>query len=155
MRVRPKIGDVIEIRTSKGLAYALYTHRHPMMGPLLRVLEGEYAERPPDLSEVVSKGVRFSTFFPLGAAVRRDLVSIAGNVPVPEELKEFPTFRAAGLENPKTGKVDVWWLWDGEREWKVGKLTREQRKLPIQSIVNDTMLIHWIGSGWRPETDRR
>jgi len=40
---RVKIGDIIEIPTSKGLAYAQYTHNHkqrPHFGALIRVLDG-------------------------------------------------------------------------------------------------------------------
>jgi hypothetical protein len=39
-RVRPQLGDVIEIETSQGLAYAQYTHEHrepPRYGSLLRI----------------------------------------------------------------------------------------------------------------------
>jgi hypothetical protein len=68
------------------------------------------------------------------------------NVSVPHSLREFPIFRC-GLENPATGKVDEPWLWDGEREWRAGTLTDEQKKFPIRQIVNDTMLITMIEKG--------
>lgn len=65
---RPKIGDVIEIPTPRGLAYAQYTHKHPMYGALLRVLRGIYTKRPADFSEVVKQEEHFKAFFPLKAA---------------------------------------------------------------------------------------
>jgi hypothetical protein len=142
-----KIGDVIEIKTTKGLAYALYTHKHKQYGALLRVFRQTYASRPSDLPEVVADSVMFSCFFPLSAAVDQDIVSIVGNVEVPNVLTPFPTFRA-GVVDPKTQKVAVWWLWDGENEWKIGDLTQEQRKLPIRGVWNDTLLVERIEAGW-------
>jgi hypothetical protein len=44
--LRAKLGDVLEIETTKGLAYFQYTHQHPVYGGLIRVLPGLYAERP-------------------------------------------------------------------------------------------------------------
>ena len=52
-RQRPKIGDVIEIATPKGFAYAQFTHDHPMRGEVLRILPGLYASRPADLAALV------------------------------------------------------------------------------------------------------
>ena len=34
---RLKIGDIVEIKTGKGLVYAQYTHKHQQYGALLRV----------------------------------------------------------------------------------------------------------------------
>jgi hypothetical protein len=45
-RKRPEIGDIIEIKTPKGLAYAQYTHRDALYGNLLRVLPGLYERQP-------------------------------------------------------------------------------------------------------------
>ena len=95
----------------------------------------------------------FSTFFPLGAAVNRCIVSVVGNATIPEKQKPFPLFRN-GVVDPKTKKVETWWLWDGEKEWCIGKLTKEQRRLPLNEVWNDTLLVERIESGWTPETDQ-
>jgi len=156
MRVR--IGDIVEIRTAKGLAYALYTHRYaepPKYGALLRVFDRLYPSRPGNIAEIILNPVKFSTFFPLGAAVSRGIVAIAGNVPVPDHLSVFPIFRAAGFINPKTKRVENWWLWDGNKSWPVGDLKPEQRQLPIRAVWNHTMLVQRIESGWSPEKDLR
>jgi hypothetical protein len=61
-RVRPQIGDVIEIPTPRELAYAQYTQEHrepPRHGSLLRVLPGLYGRRPDDLRTLVEQE-RFS-----------------------------------------------------------------------------------------------
>ena len=146
-----KIGDVIEIMTGKGYAYAQYTHKHPQYGALLRVFRGLYASRPDRLEDILKHEIQFSTFFPLKAAVNRGITSVVANHPVDRLLQEFPLFRA-GVVDPTTGKVAVWWLWDGQNEEKVGTLTNEQRKLPIRGVWNDTLLIERIESGWTPET---
>ena len=70
-------------------------------------------------------------------------------------LQSFPLFRAAGIPDSRTWKVDTWWLWDGEKEWRVGAITEEQRKLPIRGIVNHEALVSYIERDWTPEADRR
>jgi hypothetical protein len=146
------IGDVIEIRTTKGLAYAQYTHKHKQYGALLRVFNRIYLEQPTDLKSLIIEEEAFQCFFPLSAALNLKLVRVVTNISVPEKNKKFPTFRA-GIVDPATKKVAVWWLWDGEKEWRIGELDKEQKKLPIRGIWNDTLLIERIDSGWTPETD--
>ena len=153
--MKTRFGDVVEIETKKGLAYALYTHRHvqrPVYGALIRIFDHLYLSRPENISDVARNPVRFNTFFPLQAAVNRGLVKIIGNIPVPRGLEAFPMFRS-GLIDRRTKKVANWSLWDGEKYFKVGKLSDEQRKLSTLGVCNDTFLINRIESGWRPETD--
>jgi hypothetical protein len=71
---RTRIGDVVEIPTAKGLAYAQYTHYHKdpsEFGELIRVLQGFYEKRPSreELEEIVKKPHRFVIFFPIKYAV--------------------------------------------------------------------------------------
>lgn len=151
-RKRPKIGDVIEIETPKGLAYAQYIHKHdkpPKYGALMRVLPGLYKSRPSEFAKLVHQPERFFVFFPLGAAVSRGIVQIVASEDVPVWAHRFPLMRMAGGRD-RSGRVLNWWLWDGEREWKVEKLTEEQRNLSIAQVWNDTMLIERIAEGWSP-----
>src|SRR5205085_10467885 len=96
-RVRPRLGDVIEIETPKGLAYAQYTHEHrdpPRYGSLLRILPGIYSQRPSDFAALVAEEERFSVFFPLGAALRRRIVfRIVADEAIPAGKSGFSTFR--------------------------------------------------------------
>jgi len=147
-----KLGDVVEIKTGKGLNYAQYAHRHKQYGALLRVFDNSYDTRPSDFGELIKSKLRFMCFFPLSTAVDQGIVSIIDNVALPLEAEKFPTFRA-GIVDPATRKVVVWWLWDGKNERRVGELTAEQRKLSIRGVWNDTLLIERIESGWTPETD--
>ena len=65
MARRIKIGDIIEIKTDKGLVYAQYTHKNSLMGNLIRVFTGFYKERPISFEGIVNGDIRFMTFFPL------------------------------------------------------------------------------------------
>lgn len=151
---RPKIGDILEIPTAKGLAYAQYTHQHPQFGALIRVFDAFFDTRPSDFSKLADGQVRFSTFFPLAAAVKRSIFATVGHEGISPENKPFPIFRD-GIADPKTKKVAVWWLWDGTKERKIGSLTPEQRQLPIRSVWNDTMLVKRIETGWTSSNDER
>src|SRR3954471_5448970 len=110
-----QIGSIIEIQTAKGLAYAQYTHQHPTHGGLIRVFDPLFTNPPSDFSQVADGPVRFSTFFPLRAAVSRNTFKVVGHERIAPGNREFPIFRG-GNADPKTKKVAVWWFWDGERE---------------------------------------
>ena len=146
MSKRPKIGDIVEIPLpDSGTGYAQYTHKHKQYGALLRVLD--VREKVDDIAELSNVPLQFTTFFPLGAAVNREIVRIVGNLQIKDELKKFPVFRA-GVPN-QSGVVETWWLWDGENEERIGKLTREQMEFPIRGVINDSLLIERICSGWQ------
>jgi len=149
---KPEIGDLIEIKTNIGLAYAQYTHYHEVYGALIRVFNRIYRDRPEFMRAITNDRIRFSVFFPLKAALKKKIVEIVGHEAVKEDLREFPLFRA-GVVDPSTQKVAVWWLWDGEKEWKIGQLDANQSKLPIRGVWNDTLLIQRIEAGWTPEND--
>lgn len=147
-----KIGDVVEVKTSRGFSYLHYTHKHRQYGALLRAFAGFHDTRPSALPELMARPAAFQCFFPLRAALDQGIVSVVGNVELSASEKNFPTFRA-GVMNPATRKVDVWWLWNGQEEWKVGDLTAEQRRLSIRGVWNDTLLRDRLESEWWPETD--
>lgn len=150
MPKRVKIGDVVEIVTQRGFAYAHYSHKHPRFGALLRVFRGIHSVRPTNLAAIILEEPQFLVFFPLGAAVNRQIVFVVGNLPLPQHAQLFPMFRS-GIADPVTKKVNVWWLWDGKKEWRVGTLTAAQQKLSMRHIVNDTELIDRIVRGYNPE----
>jgi hypothetical protein len=155
-RVRPRIGDVIEIPTPEGLGYAHYTHKHdqpPRWGALLRVLPGLYEKRPASFAVLVEQTPQFSIFFPLGAACNRRLVRIVANEVVAPRNRAFPIFRNAHRD--RSGKrVPPWFLWDGSKEWRVKELTAEQiREYPPLAVCNDTALVWRITTRWTHEQD--
>jgi hypothetical protein len=153
MAARTQVGDVLELQTPRGLAYAQYTHRNAKFGSLIRVLPGFYADRPVDLATLVSGPSTFVVFYPVRAAVSKGVATVVARVPVPQHASEFPLFRS-GTPDPFSGKVNNWWLWDGEQSWPVGALSPDQRRLPIRMIVNHTGLIELIATEWTPEKDK-
>ncbi len=146
MSKRPMIGDIIEIPLpDNGFGYAQFTHKHITYGALLRVFNQK--EKVSELSKLENTELLFTTFFPLGAAVNRGIVSIVGKLPIRGVFQKFPIFRA-GVTNLR-GEIDDWWLWDGENEKRVGKLSTEQMKYPIRGVINDTLLVERICLGWK------
>ncbi len=146
---RLKIGDVYEIRTPKGFAYMQLTHMHrepPVLGDLVRVMPGFYSERPSDLESIIQNEERFRTFIPINATIKIGLAEFVRTIPVPESKRPFPHFR---LRADILGERASWWIWDGEKDSKVGRtLTEEQRQLPICSTWNGVLLVERIVSGW-------
>lgn len=142
-RSGPQIGDVIEIDTPRGRGYLQLTHRHRQEGDLVRGLPGTYEEQPP-LAELVARDELFLTFFPLEAALRRGLVRVVGNEPVPRRNRSFPKFLTEGAIDA-SGTVRNWWLWDGRKERFLGEeLPPEYADLPTRQIVNDAVLREWL-----------
>ena len=152
MAKRIKIGDIIEVSTAKGFAYAQFTHKDTQWGSLLRVLPGFFADRPTAFQDLARQDAVFVSFFPLQAAIKRKIVQVVANCPVPSDVAQFPLFRAPGWTD-KSGKVLDWWLWDGEKSWQIGQLTENQKRLPIKEVINDTLLIERIENGWSPVKD--
>ena len=68
---------------------------------------------------------------------------------VPERCKPFPLFKSGNID-PSTGKISVWWLWDGEKDWKIGPLPKEHYDLPMEMIFGYKSLIQRIEEGWMP-----
>lgn len=149
---RIKIGDVIEIQTTKGYFYAQYTHKDPTYGALIQVNRNPFRERPRDIEDAVLDEVGIVTFFPLSLAIHRNIFARIGNVPVPDGRQEFPVFRICGGID-RNGKVKQWKFWDGQNTWPdqwLTELTDEEMELPIEGIWNDTLLIERLEAGWMP-----
>jgi hypothetical protein len=143
---RPTIGDVIEIETGSKLAYFQFTHKHQKYGALIRVFDGLHDSRPEDIIELVNSKVRFSTFFPLGAACNRGIVQIVDNVKIAAGNAEFPTFKTRAVGANKD--FGSWYLWDGEREWRKADLSEGELAFPNRGVVNDTTLVKRIREGY-------
>jgi hypothetical protein len=110
--------------------------------------------RPDDLGVLLAEQIQFETFFPLRAAKKKGIVAIAGSLEIPTALRKFPLFRERGGIS-RDGKVLNWWLWDGNEEWRIGELNEHQKTYPIRGIVNDTLLIDRIETGWKSTDEVR
>lgn len=124
------------------------------MGPLIRVFPDVHSLPPQDLNVLVQQETDFWIFFPVTESLKRGIISKVAHCSIPAHAQGMPLFRNGNID-PVTGKVDIWWLWDGEKSWKVGAITDEQRRLPILGAWNDVMLMKRIEEGWLPERDPR
>jgi hypothetical protein len=148
------VGLILEVPVTKGVRYALCTHLHKKYGSLVRIFDVVYRERPADCSSVVNEPLLFSCFLPLDIIIQEGILKVAGKVEIPKILSAFPIFRM-GVVDPATKKVKDWWLWDGEREWIVGKLSKQQMQYPIRGIWNDTLFLERAESAWTVSCDTR
>jgi len=132
MQKRPRIGDIIEIETPMGLAYVQYTQNDErLLGEMIRVLPGIYADRPKSLSQLARSKERFFTFVSLGVLVRRGDVTIVGNEPIPPYAGSIKTTRRLGAPDDRT---------------------EEEKALSISFGVMDLgYLINAICTAWLPE----
>ncbi len=146
--IRPKFGDVFEIPTSKGLAYALYTHETAKYGRLIWIFRKLHAERPKNLDAVVHGEVQFCTL--MAKTALSNFYERVGHVDIPEAMAKFPIFRSSYPKPNTDGSMRIYWFWDGEKEWRVDTpyLTSEQKKYPSRAIPNHAALISDIESGW-------
>jgi hypothetical protein len=147
MGKRVRIGDILEVGTSRGLGYIQVTHHHKQYGHLIRVLPGFRDARPNDFEALAALPTRFVTFIPAQAIVNQQIWPVVASEPVPSFAQGFPLFRAGAI-GPGGAKPSTWWLWDGTKEWRVGSLTADQRKYPLRGIWNDTLLIERMASDW-------
>jgi len=148
MAKKVKIGDLLQILTSQGVAYAQVTHKNPEFGYLIRVFSGFYDSKPKDFSAIASSPVQFSAFFVVQSAVNQGLLSVVGNVPVPESLQEFPTFRSRN-----GGPGGSIWLWNGNEAVRLKRdLSLEEQKFSTRGVISAPLLVERIESNYRAET---
>ncbi len=146
---RIKLGDVFEINTPKGKAYLHYIHKHEILGALIRVLSGLYANRPVDFDMLVSSKERYMIFFPLSAANNRNIVEWVSSYPV----NNFDMPRFMRNSHIIRGEFLGWHIVDTETLHRklVKNLTTEQKKLSPYGIWNDTLLIERLVDNWSLE----
>lgn len=152
MAKKIKLGDIFEIKTPKGLAYIQYTCSHDAYGQLIRVLPGIFDVRPVSFDQLSQAKELYFVFFPVKAAVFRNIITSVANEPIPYFAQQFPPMRTRGGID-SDGKVLNWWICDAKGRIIVDKLNEEQRHYSLMEIWNDTMLIECICSGWMPEKE--
>jgi hypothetical protein len=157
---KPKIGDIIEIETTAGLAYLQYTHEDRDMGALVRILPRLHSKRPADFEALAKEKELYFTFYTLDHAIRKKWVSVVSNQPVPEFAKPLPTMRHPGM-NDRFGKPEWWIILQAgtpltldflRKARKLPFLTRDQEKLSINSLWSHPSMVSRLTQGWTPET---
>lgn len=153
MAKRPDLGDVVEISTPKGFAYAQFIHDDARFGEMIRVLPGTFKTRPADLANLVAGPEKFIVFYAIRAAIRQRLVERVGPEPIPDRLRQVPPVLVAGA----TGRYDYtrtsFSVWDGERETHLRELRREHRTLPIAMSLGHPGLTNAIVNDWLPSDE--
>jgi hypothetical protein len=153
MSKRVAIGSILQIHTTKGYSYAQLTHKNQLCGYLFRVLPGFFLAPIKSYESVVRTKELYYTFVFREGLNERPVTELVGVEKVPVECQSFPLFRA-GTKDFRTGKVENWWLWDGEREWPIGELKGEQNNLPLREIWTSDILARRIEEGWMPSDEK-
>jgi hypothetical protein len=151
-RKRPRLGDVIEIGTEKGLGYFQYSSKDPDLGYLIRVLPGVFPHRVTEPSHLAANKELYFVFFPLGAAVTRGLVTIVANAPIPAGAAR-PNATKAALSIARGGRVLNWEILEDGKRRVVSELSDEERSFSPREIWNDTALAERIAKGWLPRDE--
>ena len=141
-----KPGFAFSLVCDLGFAVGLMTHYVRRTGHLVWIAEPIFDQEPSleDIEKIESW--RWPIFFPLGAAVRRQLVTELGLIPVPSSLQAFPTLRSGSRSMGWTAFTEV----NGERR-RLGPASNPS--IPIYKVVNDAALKEMIVSGWNPEQE--
>jgi hypothetical protein len=152
MAKRIKIGDVFQIVTINGIAYAQVTHKHERYGYLVRVFAGFHDKQVSDFAKVVSEKPLFSAFFLIQAAVNQGFFTVIANCDVSDANKIFPHFRSTSYG--KNGERGDWWIWNGTVDVRLFRpLTDEEKKYSIHSIISAPLLIERTQNQYRAEVD--
>lgn len=153
------IGDVLEVKTPSGLAYLQYTHEHPDMGALVRVLPGLYECRAKDFTDLAQQRELYFTFYTLMYALPKGETEVVSHQPVPDWAKRYPMMRHSN-GGDATGKSHSWTILRADTPLTVENLkkapryavlTPEQEKLSIDSLWSHPLLVKRLAQGWTPE----
>lgn len=137
-------GDVVEIETDQGLAYAQVTHRHSSYPTVVRALDGLHDSRPADLAALIAGATAFVTMIPLAAALRQAGATFdrVGQVKVPQAHRTFPIFRMPIRD--KAGEIVYWWLWDGRSLSFEVDLDQTQSVLPMREVMTGSRFLEML-----------
>ena len=134
-----KLGDIFEIKTTKGYAYLHFIYKDKETGDLVRVLHGLHSKRPIDFNDLASHQEQFMVFFPLSFANKKNIVEFVGSYPADEFEK--PKFMR--IEHFVRGEFIGWHIINTDT-WQrqlTQALSPEQKKLSPWGVWNDTLLI--------------
>jgi hypothetical protein len=94
----------------------------------------------------------YLAFYPASAALRKDMVTVTGHMPIPPDLS-WKKIRRAGARSFTDGRILSWIIDDDGNETVVKTLSNADRGLPIAATWSHDLMIMRILSGWRPEDE--
>lgn len=100
----------------------------------------------PDLSEIVNGEVEFYAHCVTKLGLKMDYWKSVGNI---SNIGNFDNvlFRSSG-DNPQTRVSQNWWIWKiNEEQRPVGKLTGENRKAEIGSVIPPDSIVYRMQTG--------
>lgn len=105
-------GDVVAIRTERGVRHVQVTHARAPHPDVIRAMRP--ATSGSELERIAAGRTAFVAMVELGRVLSAsaDACWRMGRAPVPAADQAFPTFRLAIRD--RTGAIVYWWRWDGE-----------------------------------------
>jgi hypothetical protein len=149
-RKRARIGDIIEIKTSKGYGYFQYVSKDATMGDLIRVLPGVHSKPLTHCHDLASATELYFVYFPLGAGIAKGLMRIVGSAPVPEGA-DRPARMKRPIGRARNGNVLSWAITENGKDRFASELSDDEQRLSLSVIWNDTLLAERIADGWTPQ----
>jgi hypothetical protein len=148
MPKKPKEGDIIEIPLLNGTkAYGWYLH-YSQMGPIIQVLSLISASAVTVDQILASKPLFPPVITGLFAAIKEGKWKVVGHKPVTNFV--HPKF-VLTLYDQRSGEAGIWFLWDGQKEIRIGPvLPEEYRGLEFLVVWNPTNVVRRIETGEIP-----
>jgi hypothetical protein len=153
------VGDIVEVKTSAGLAYLQYTHELDNMGSLVRVLPGLFATLPRDFENLTRQKELYFTFYTLRHAVRHGDAAIVSHEEIPDWAKPFPMMRHSA-DSHRTGKTLLWRIIRADTPFTLEELrkaptykelTPELEKLSTHELWPHPSMVYYLAQEWTPE----
>jgi len=153
------VGDIVELKTSAGLAYLQFTHEHRNMGALVRVLPGLFANRPRDFEFLTRQKELYFTFYTLRHAVRTGEATIVSHQAVPDWAQPYPMMRHSA-DCDRTGKTLLWRIVRADTPFTLEELRKaptytelppELERLSTHVLHSHPSLVYHLAQGWTPE----
>jgi hypothetical protein len=140
MRQNVKVGDIFEIPLSGGRnAFGYYLY-YSKKGPIVQIYN-LISENDIEIEEIIKGRPLFPPVITgLHVTVNSGIWKVIGNIPVVGFV--HPMF-VSTLYDEKTGKAVLWFLWDGQKDIRIGTILPEKYKSLEFLIV------------WNPESIER
>lgn len=142
--IRP--GDIFLIKTSIGNSYLHYINDTPNMSSLCRVI---YKLESEDNIETQIECIKenFSIHFPIKSALKKRIIFLKGNAPLPKNFQEPLKFRTIEVRNnQKLLHLVDRYTW---KRNQVDTFSNNDLELNPWGIWNDSLLIERIENDWQ------